>query len=107
MATQQATTTTSAAHVAQAAQAQMERNFESLLRIPWEQCPWPEVRTRMLSLALAGADIYAYRPAHQHEYVIWHRQADPAVDARFTPRAWAIRYGYDVSEPTADGKEGA
>lgn len=95
-------TTTSAARAEQAQQAHMERYFESLLRIPWEQCPWPEVRTEMLALALAGADIYAYRPAHQREYVIWHRQSDPAVDARFTPRDWAITHGYDVSGPIAD-----
>lgn len=81
-------------------QASIEANIISLISIPLAQCPWPAVRSKLLRIAIEGADIYAYRPAHQREYVIWHRQADPAVDARFSPRQWAIRYGYDV-----DGKE--
>ena len=96
MAAQPTTGTTSDA---QAQQAHKERAFESLLRIPWEQCPWPEVRTKMLSLALAGATIYAYGV---NTYFLYVEEAD-GTQWHGSPRAWAVRNGYAV-EPT-DGKE--
>jgi hypothetical protein len=81
-------------------------NVRSITAIPMEQCPWPEVRAALIARARSGEDIYAYRPAHQPEYVIWHRQAEPWMEARFKPRAWAIRYGYlSADEATTDGKE--
>lgn len=83
----------------------VEANIRTLLDVPWEQCPWPAVRNRLLAIALAGADLYAYRPAFHKAFVIWHRQSDPSVDARFSPRAWAIANGY-LSAETADGQEG-
>lgn len=94
-------------------QYSIEANLKSIMEIPWEQMPWPAVRLAVLRWAIEGAEVYAYRPAHQPEYVIWHRQAQPWMEARFKPRAWAIRYGYlsaddGVDETTAtaaDGKE--
>ena len=75
-------------------------NAASFADVPRAQMPWEAVRLALKLRALAGHDCYAYRPAFQAEYVIWDRQPDPATEARFSPREWAIRNGYDV-----DGKE--
>ena len=91
------TTTIRKNHAEQEAeQASIEANIASIMAVPVEQMPWPAVRSKLLAIALAGGEVYAYRPAFHKCYVIWHRQEDPAVDARFTPRDWAIKYGYTV-----------
>jgi len=74
-----------------------QANARSIAAIPDDQCPWPGVRAALIQRALAGHDCYAYRPAHQPEYVIWDRQLEPWMEARFTPRAWAIRNGFAVN----------
>lgn len=80
----------------------IEHNLKSLIEIPWEQCPWPAVRLGLLRLAIEGAELYAYRPAHQREWVIWQRQAHPGSESRISPRQWAMRHGYAVDD---SGKE--
>lgn len=113
--TQQPTTATSIvdefARLSDDEQYERMDNAASFADIPREQCPWEEVRLALKMRALAGHDCYAYThgpfPDGRVEWVIWDRQPDPAADARFTPREWAIRNGYavdDDSEPT-DGKE--
>lgn len=82
-------------------QFNVECNIRKLLDLPWDQCPWPAVRLRMLRLAIEGAEIYAYRPAHQAEWVIWF-PLDREDDGRMSPREWARLQGYAV-----DGQEGA
>lgn len=91
-------------NAAQAQQAQTEKNISTILALPWEQCPWPSVRLALLRLAIEGAEVYAYRPAHQREWVIWQRQAHPGSESRISPRQWAMRHGYAVDD---SGKEGA
>lgn len=83
-----------------------QANARSITEIPSAQCPWPAVRAALTYRALAGHDCYAYRPAFQPDYVIWDRQPDPATEARFSPRDWAIHNGYDVGD-ASDGKERA
>ena len=82
-------------------------NAASFADIPNEQMPWDSMTRSRVKLdlalrALAGQDIYAYRPAHQPDYVIWDRQPDPAQEARFSPRDWARAHGYDVGSEEAD-----
>lgn len=82
-------------------------NAASFVDIPMEQIPGDKMMRHAIKLALklralAGHDCYAYRPAHQTEFVIWDRQPDPATESRFTPREWAIRNGFAV-----DSKESA
>jgi len=82
-------------------------NAASFVDIPMEQIPGDKMMRHAIKLALklralSGHDCYAYRPAHQREFVIWDRQPESWEDARFTPREWAIRNGFAV-----DGKEGA
>ena len=86
-------------------------NAASFVDIPMEQIPGDKMMRLQIKLALklralSGHDCYAYRPANQREFVIWDRQPDPATESRFTPREWAIRNGFAVSE-TTDGKESA
>lgn len=69
-------------------------NVRSIAAIPVEQLPWPAVRAALLQRARDGHDTYAYRPAHQPEYVIWDRQPEPWQESRFTPRAWALKHGF-------------
>lgn len=78
------------------AMADLERrsNAISFEEIPEDQLPWLDVRETLIARALAGHDCYAYRPAHQREYVIWDRQPDPAQESRFTPREWALQHGF-------------
>ncbi len=90
-------------------QYQVEYNIKSLLAVPWEACPWPAVRLALLRIAIEGAELYAYTHGPYGdgtvEWVIWHRQARPDVEARFSPRQWAIKYGYfsaDEEEPDGD-----
>ena len=82
-------------------QLNVECNIRKLLDLPWDQCPWPAVRLRMLRLAIEGAEIYAYRPTHQDKWVIWF-PLDRDREARMSPREWAILQGYAI-----DGQEGA
>lgn len=86
---------------AEGQQHEIERNMRDLLSLPWEQCPWPAVRLRMLRLAIEGAEIYAYRPTHQDKWVIWYPR-HRGDDGRMSPREWARLQGYAV-----DGQEGA
>ena len=76
-----------------------EANARSIWQIPAHQLPWPAVRAALVERALAGYDCYAYRPAHQQQWVIWDRQPDPATEARFSPRRWAIAHGYLPEDP--------
>ena len=90
----------------------IETNLLKLLALPWEQCPWPAVRLRMLRLAIEGAEIYAYRPTHQEEWVIWFpldRNREGRQEARMSPRAWALLQGYALpnEDGNEDGQEGA
>jgi hypothetical protein len=89
-------------------QFNVECNIRKLLDLPWEQCPWPAVRSRMLRLAIEGAEIYAYRPAHQREWVIWFPldgDRERERDARMSPREWAILHGYAVPALPAEEAE--
>jgi hypothetical protein len=97
-----------AADAAMAEQDNIERNISSLIAIPWEQCPWPAVRSKLLRIAIEGAPIYAYTPFGSKEYVIYQWPAEPWMLCRFSPRDWAIKQGYDVPGPatTAESKEG-
>ncbi len=79
-----------------------QANARSLAAIPGEQMPWPQVRAALIYRALAGLDTYAYRPANSPRYVIWDRQPNPWQEARFTPREWAIKHGFQV-DPDDDG----
>lgn len=90
----------------------IEHNLKSLIEIPWEQCPWPAVRLRLLRVAIEGADIYAYThgpfPDGRVEWVIWHRQTEQMTDARHTPEQWARQHGYGQlvdAQPIEPGKE--
>lgn len=88
-------------------QAERMQNAASLSAIPDEQMPgnkWTRHRIKLdLELrALAGQEIYAYRPAHQPEYVIWDNSEHPGADNRYSPRAWALAHGYDVTSEEAD-----
>ena len=83
----------------------IETNLLKLLALPWEQCPWPAVRLRMLRLAIEGAEIYAYRPTHQEEWVIWF-PLDRNREARMSPRAWALSQGYALPDEQPDEQEG-
>ena len=89
-------------------QFNIECNLRKLLDLPWDQCPWPAVRLRMLRLAIEGAEIYAYRPTHQEAWVIWYPlDEDGKRDGRMSPRQWAILHGYAVPEIETTGQEGA
>lgn len=79
---------------AQVEQYTIERNITSLIAIPQQQCPWPFVRHQLLQWALAGDDIYAYKPLMSRTLVIFHRQPDPMATCRFTPKEWGQRFGY-------------
>ena len=87
----------------------IETNLLKLLALPWEQCPWPAVRLRMLRLAIEGAEIYAYRPAFSKNWVIWYPLdgENAHKDGRMSPREWAILHGYAVPEIETTGQEGA
>lgn len=84
----------------QAAQADIEKNIASFLALPIEQCPWPSVRSKALALAHAGAPIYAYThgpfPDGRVEWVIWDDTSNRGADNRYSPREWAIKWGYAV-----------
>src|SRR5215813_156916 len=67
-------------------------NAATIAEIPTEQFPDLEARAELVRRALAGYDVYAYRPAFQPEWVVWVRQRDPAVEARFDPQDWARRW---------------
>ena len=79
-------------------QFNIECNLRKLLDLPWDQCPWPAVRSRMLRLAIEGAEIYAYRPAFSKNWVIWYPLdgENAHKDGRMSPREWAILHGYAV-----------
>lgn len=88
--------------------AERMHNAVSFIEIPDEQLSGNVWTRRAIKLALeiralSGYDCYAYSPAHQPEWVIWDRQEDPAIEARFSPRQWAINHGYAVDAPTAGG----
>jgi hypothetical protein len=84
-------------------QAERMHNAATFAEIPRTQCPWENVRLALKVRALAGHDCYAYRPAHQEEYVIWDRQPDPATESRFSPGEWGVRMGYLREYLNADG----
>ncbi|HEV2459222.1 MAG TPA: hypothetical protein VGS80_12760 [Ktedonobacterales bacterium] len=64
----------------------------SIREIPQEQFPDAEARAELVRRALAGCDVYAYRPAFQPEYVVWVRQGRPDIEARFDPMEWARQW---------------
>ena len=85
-------------------------NAASFVDVPRSQLPWEVVRIALKIRALSGYDCYAYRPTHSEHWVIWDRQDDPAAEARFTPREWAILHGYavpEIDEIETTGQEGA
>jgi len=66
-----------------------EQNAQTIRGIPLDQLTDDEAWAELERRALAGQDVYAYRPAHQEEHVVWVRQPDPATESRFKPMGWA------------------
>jgi hypothetical protein len=66
-----------------------EEHAQSICEIPAEQLPDAEARAELIRRALAGEEVYAYRPAFAPEYIVWHFRGNPAEDCRWTPVEWA------------------
>lgn len=66
-----------------------QENLRSIQGIPLDQLPDGPARRELLRLSATGAEVYAYRPAHQAEYVIWHFEGDPTVECRRSVSEWA------------------
>lgn len=64
----------------------------SIREIPADQFPDDEARDELIRRALAGEEVYAYRPAFGPEYVVWHYRGNPAEDCRWSPTEWARRW---------------
>lgn len=84
-------------------------NARSIREIPTDQLPDDEARAELVRRALAGCDVYAYRPAFSPEYVVWARQAHPSLEARFAPAEWARQWraGLQPVFPAQRGEGGA
>ena len=93
------------ADVARALGITIERqdNARSLMQIPFAQLPLGPARTALIRKALAGGDTYAYTPHGSDRYLIWDRQLSPAVESRFSPEEWSVKYGVPLHGPSDEG----
>lgn len=64
----------------------------SIRAIPRDQFPDDDARAELIRRCLRGEEVYAYRPAHQPEWVIWHYHGNPAEDCRQSPAEWARKW---------------
>lgn len=72
-----------------------EENALSIVAIPPEQLPDEEARQELIRRAMAGQEVYAYRPAFQDQYVVWIREGAPDQEMRHDPAEWALWWHHE------------
>jgi hypothetical protein len=78
--------------------SEAEQNALSIMDVPLAQFPDVAARAELIRRARAGADVYAYRPAHQLQWVVWIRTANPANEMRWFPSEWSL-WWHHAGEP--------
>lgn len=87
---------------------EIAEHVASILAIPDDQLPDADARQALVTMARLGYEVYAYRPVHQPEYVIWIRQEDLGEEARWQPDEWAAAWRAWAAENKAENaNEGA
>jgi hypothetical protein len=71
------------------------QNARSIWAIPDEQLDDLDARGELLRRALSGQGCYAYRPAHQEQWVVWIREGPPSQEMRHHPAEWALRWHHE------------
>lgn len=94
------------ADVARAMGITVERqeNARSIMQIPFAQLPLGPARTALIRKALGGAEVYAYTPHGSDRYLIRDRQPSPAVESRFSPEEWSVKYGVPLHGPSDESE---
>jgi hypothetical protein len=67
-------------------------NARSIEAIPDEQLSDLDARGELIRRALARQEVYAYRPAHQQDWVVWIREGPPSQEMRHYPAEWALKW---------------
>lgn len=70
-------------------------NALSILSIPHDQLADNEAHGELLRRALKGQEVYAYRPAHQEQWVVWIREGSPDREMRHYPAEWALKWHHE------------
>lgn len=71
-----------------AAAWEAEENARSILDVPLDQLPDGPARAFLLSEAMAGKDVNAYRPIGSTQWNVWYGPLAPRYDARSTAANW-------------------
>lgn len=80
-------------------------NALSIADIPLAQLPLGPARRTLVALAEAGEEVYAYRPTHQREWVIWHCRrgtGDEYRECRYLPQEWAAKLDIPLTDNGAE-----
>jgi hypothetical protein len=87
-------------HLLTPEQWEAEQNADSIRELPLAEFPYGPARHMAVERALAGEELYAYRPAHAEHWVLWHcrRPDDAGRDCRYTPAEWAAKEGYALTD---------
>lgn len=70
-------------------------NALSILAIPHDQLGDDEAHGELLRRALMGQEVYAYKPAHQQQWVVWIRSERPDSEMRWHPSEWALKWHHE------------
>ena len=71
------------------------QNARSIWAIPDSQLDDLDARGELLRRALIGQEVYAYRPAHQEQWVVWIREGAPSKEMRHAPAEWAVKWRHE------------